>query len=277
MITVEFDYKKATTVDEALAALASGDGKLLAGGHSLIPSMKLRLSQPEFLIDISGISALKGIQEANGFIVIGAGATHAEIAGNPLIQEKLPFFGTAAGLIGDIQVRNRGTIGGSLAHADPAADWPALVLAADAIIDVVSSNGSRSIKATDFFVSLFTTSLDEHELITAIRVPVPAAGSRTVYMKFEHPASRFAIVGCAIMRAPDGKTSIAFNGVGEYAFRDRAAEQVVSGKGLDEATLRAAADAAVQGVSLMGDNFASQDYRQHLAKVYLKRALQAVA
>ncbi|GAA4395426.1 xanthine dehydrogenase family protein subunit M [Nibrella viscosa] len=279
MITVEFDYKKATTVEEALAALANGDGKLLAGGYSLVPSMKLRLSQPEFLIDISSISSLKGIQEEDGFIVIRAGTTHAEILNSALIQEKLPFFHTAAGVIGDVQVRNRGTIGGSLAHADPAADWPALVLAADAVIDVVSRNGSRSISATDFFTGLFSTALGENELITAIRIPVPPAGTRTAYMKFEHPASRFAIVGCAVMRFPDGKINIAFTGVAEYAFRDKGAEQAVAGNTLDAASMDAAVNAALQGqdVSFMGDNFASEEYRRHLAKVYLKRALQAVA
>ncbi|GAA4454831.1 xanthine dehydrogenase family protein subunit M [Nibrella saemangeumensis] len=278
MVTVDFDYKKASTVEEALEALASREGKLLAGGYSLIPSMKLRLSQPEFLIDISSISSLKGIQEENGYIVIRAGTTHAEIHDNALIQENLSFFHKAASVIGDVQVRNRGTIGGSLAHADPAADWPALVLAADAVIDVVSRNGSRSINATDFFTGLFSTALEENELITAIRIPVPAEGTRTVYMKYEHPASRFAIVGCAIMRFPDGKTNIAFTGAAEYAFRDTAAEQALAGKALDGAAIEAAVNAALQGqdVSFMGDYYASAEYRQHLAKVYLKRALEAV-
>ena len=151
MIPVAFDYQKVKTVDEAIAALSGGDGKILAGGHSLIPAMKLRLSHPSKLVDITGISALKGIKEEDGEIVIGAAATHADIGNDKLIKSKLPFFAEAASMIGDVQVRNHGTIGGSLAHADPAADWPALVLAADAAIEVQGANGKRRIKATEFF------------------------------------------------------------------------------------------------------------------------------
>ncbi len=277
MIPVEFDYKKAITVEEALAALSSGEGKLLAGGYSLIPAMKLRLNQPSMLIDIGGIASLKGISEKDGEIIIKAGTTHADILDNSLIKTHLPFFHEAAGMIGDVQVRNRGTIGGSLAHADPAADWPALVLAADATIDVVGTSGKRSIKATDFFTGLFSTTLAENEIITAIRIPMPADGSRMVYLKFENPASRFAVVGCAVLRSPDKKTNIGFTGVAEYAFRDTPAEQLVSGKVLSTDVITAAVNAAVYGVNILSDNFASEDYRRHLAKVYLKRALQAVS
>ena len=150
MIPVAFDYQRAVTVDEAIAALSSGDGKILAGGHSLLPAMKLRLNQPAKLVDISKIDALKGIKEEDGEIVIGAGTTHGTIASDDLIKSKLPFFATAAALIGDVQVRNHGTIGGSLAHADPAADWGALVLAADAAIITKGSSGSRRVAAVDF-------------------------------------------------------------------------------------------------------------------------------
>jgi carbon-monoxide dehydrogenase medium subunit len=277
MIPVEFNYKKATTVEEALAALSGGEGKLLAGGYSLIPAMKLRLNQPAMLIDIGGIASLKGISEEGGEIIIKAGTTHSDILNNSLIKTHLPFFSEAANMIGDIQVRNRGTIGGSLAHADPAADWPALVLAADATIDVAGTGGNRSIKASDFFISLFTTALEENEIITAIRIPLPANGARMIYLKFEHPASRFAVVGCAILRLPDGNTNIAFTGVAEYAFRDTAAEQIVSGKALTAEVITDAVNAAIYGVNILSDNFASEDYRKHLAKVYLKRALQAIA
>ncbi|TAL49292.1 MAG: xanthine dehydrogenase family protein subunit M, partial [Chitinophagaceae bacterium] len=149
MIPVAFDYQKVKTVDEAIAALSNGDSKILAGGHSLLPAMKLRLSQPSKLVDIADIAALKGIKEEDGEIVIGAGATHSDIAGDKLINSKLSFFAKGASMIGDVQVRNHGTIGGSLAHADPAGDWPALVLAADAGIEVQGKNGKRRIKATD--------------------------------------------------------------------------------------------------------------------------------
>src|SRR5690349_784267 len=192
MIPVAFDYQKATTVDEAISAL-SGGGKILAGGHSLLPAMKLRLNQPEKLINIAGISELKGIKEEDGEIVIGAATTHAEIMRDSIIKSKLPFFAEGAAMIGDIQVRNYGTIGGSLAHADPASDWTALVLAADAAIIVQGSRGKKRIKATEFFTGLFSTALQEDEIIIAVRIPIPENGTKNIYLKFPQPASRFAL------------------------------------------------------------------------------------
>ena len=275
MIPAAFDYQKAKTVDEAIAAL-SGDVKILAGGHSLIPAMKLRMNRPSKLVDITGITALKGIKEEDGEIVIGAAVTYAEIGADKLIKNKLPFFAEVVPQIGDLQIRNHGTIGGSLAHADPAADWPALVLATDATIEVQGSNGKRRIKATDFFTGLFSTALEEKEIITAIRIPIPVEGTKANYQKFSQPASRFAIVGCAVMRFPDGKTNIAFTGVAENAFRDSNAENEVSGKELNNDSISAAANSAVNNVTGLGDHFASEEYRKHLAKVYLKKALEAV-
>ena len=259
MIPVAFDYQKAKTVDEAIAALSNGNTKILAGGHSLIPAMKLRMSQPSKLVDISGISALKGINEEDGEIVIGAASTHADIASDKLINTKLSFFAEAASMIGDIQVRNHGTIGGSLAHADPASDWPALVLAADAAIEVQGKGGKRRIKATEFFTGLFSTALQENEIIVAVRIPVPPEGTKATYQKFSQPASRFAIVGCAVMKFPGGKTNIAFTGVSDNAF------------------LASNAETALSGVIFLSDHYASAEYRKHLAKVYLKKALQAVS
>ncbi len=277
MIPVAFDYQKATTIDEAITALSNGDGKILAGGHSLLPAMKLRLNQPSKLVDIAGIAALKGIKEEDGEIVIGAATTHADISKNSLIKNKLSFFAEGASMIGDVQVRNYGTIGGSLAHADPAADWTALVLASDAGIEVQGNNGKRRIKATDFFTGLFSTALQDDEIITAVRIPDPPEGTKTAYLKFPQPASRFAVVGCAVFRLPGGKTNIAFTGVSSTPFRDMAAENIVSGKALDEATINAAADAAAEGIEILSDHYASEEYRKHLAKVYLKRALKAIA
>jgi len=276
MIPVAFDYQKATTVDEAISAL-SGGGKLLAGGHSLLPAIKLRLNQPEKLINITGISELKGIKEEDGEIVIGAATTHAEIMNNSLIKSKLSFFSKGAAMIGDVQVRNYGTIGGSLAHADPASDWTAMVLAADAAIEAQGNGGKRRIKAPDFFTGLFSTALQDDEILTAIRIPEPPAGTKTVYVKFFQPASRFAIVGCAVFRTPDGKTNIAFTGVSSTPFRDTAAENIVSGKTLDEATINAASNVAAEEADILSDHYASEEYRKHLAKVYLKRALKAIA
>ncbi len=276
MIPVAFDYKKVKTVDEAIAALAGGDGKILAGGHSLIPAMKLRLNQPAMLIDIASIASLKGITEVNGEIVIGAAATHADIATNKIIQSKVPIYSEAAAKIGDIQVRNKGTLGGSLAHADPAADWTAVVLATDATIAVQGSKGARKINATDFFDGLFSTTLHEGEIITAIHVPIPASGSKMTYQKFVQPASRFAIVGCAAVRHADGKLAIAFTGVSDTPFRDSAAEKAAGTK-LDAGSIEAAGNAAAEGVGIMSDHYASEKYRKHLAKLYCKRALQAIA
>lgn len=275
MIPAAFDYQKPKTIDEAIAAL-SGDGKILAGGHSLIPAMKLRMNRPSKLIDITGLAVLKGIKEEDGEIVIGAASTHADIGTNKLIKSYIPFFAEAASVIGDLQVRNHGTIGGSLAHADPAADWPALVLAADAIIEVQGSSGKRRIKAIDFFTGFFTTALQEREIIMSVRVPIPAEGTKTSYQKFVQPASRFAIAGCAVMRFPDGKINIAFTGVSDNAFRDANAESEVSGKQLNDDSISAAANTAVADVSVLEDHFASGVYRKHLAKVYLKKALEAV-
>ncbi|MDP4265516.1 MAG: xanthine dehydrogenase family protein subunit M [Bacteroidota bacterium] len=277
MIPLTFDYKKISTVNEAIAALSGDKGKLLAGGHSLIPAMKLRLSQPSKLIDITGIEALKGIKEEDGEIVIGAVTTHAAIAKDKLIKNKLPFFAEAASLIGDLQVRNYGTIGGSLAHSDPAADWPALVLASDASIEVQGNKGKRRIKAPEFFVGLFETSLQPEEIIIAIRIPVPPPGTKTSYQKFFQPASRFAIVGCAVMRFADGKTNIAFTGVSDNAFRDYNAEKIISGKAINDASITAATNASLENKNIMSDHYASAEYRKHLAKIYLKKALQAVS
>ena len=276
MIPVAFDYQKVKTVDEELTALSNGDSKLLAGGHSLLPAMKLRLNQPAKLVDISGISSLKGIKEEDGEIVIGASSTHAEIVNDKLINSKLPFFAQGASTIGDVQVRNYGTIGGSLAHADPAGDWPAMVLAADAAIEVQGKNGKRRIKSTEFFTGLFSTALEQNEIIIAVRVPVPPEGTRATYQKFSQPASRFAIVGCAVVRFRDGKTNIAFTGASDFAFRDANAEAAVSGKEINTESINAVMNAAVQGTIFLSDHYASAEYRKHLAKVYLKRALQAI-
>jgi carbon-monoxide dehydrogenase medium subunit len=271
MIPSSFTYQKVNSIDDAIKAL-NGDSKILSGGHSLIPALKLRLNQIDHLVDISSIAVLKGIKEEKGVIIIGAASTHAEIASNKIVKSKFPMLSQTALSIGDIQVRNKGTIGGSLAHADPAADWPAAVLASDAIIVVNGKKGERKIKATEFFNGMFTTALDENEIITAIHFPIP--DGKSVYMKFPQPASRYAIVGCAVVRNGD-KTNIAFTGVSSNAFRDIAAEKV-AGK-LDDASIENSSKAAAEGVKILGDHFASEKYRKHLAKVFLKRALKSIA
>lgn len=276
MIPIDFEYKRAGSVDEALALLGGDGAKILAGGHSLIPALKLRLDAPGTLIDISKISDLRYIRDAGDHIAIGAASTHHDLQTSAVIQSKVAMMSQTAAVIGDIQVRNMGTIGGSIAHADPAADWPASLLAADASIHMRSASGSRSVAAKDFFLGLYTTALAEGEIITEIRVPV-VAGAKSAYVKFMQPASRFAIVGCAVMLTESGgsisKASVAFTGVADTAFRDAAVESALSST--DASSVAAAAQNAAEGVEVLGDHFASSSYRKHLAKVYAKRAIMA--
>jgi aerobic carbon-monoxide dehydrogenase medium subunit len=276
MIPYAFDYARPGSVEEALELL-DDDAKLLAGGHSLVPALKLRLSAPGKLIDIARIPSLKGIREENGEIVIGAATTHADIMKSALLQQHLPMFAEGAALIGDPMVRHKGTLGGSLAHADPSADWPAMVIAADGEVVLQGKGGARSVAAADFFTGFYSTALEDGELITEIRFPIPAAGTRMSYQKFSQPASRFAIVGCAVVRHADGSVRVAFTGVSDAAYRDRGVEEALEGQPLTDAVIEAAASRAAEGVSLNSDHFATEEYRQHLARVYCKRALNAVA
>ncbi len=282
MIPSEFEYYRAGSVEEALNLLAQKgpDAKILAGGHSLLPAMKLRFNSPGAVIDISGIGELSFIKEEGNSLAIGAGTTHGDIAKSTLLSEKIPMIVEAAAEIGDVQVRNKGTIGGSIAHADPAADWPASLLAGEAEIVLASASGERTVAAADFFQGLFTTDLGDSELITEIRLPIPDASTKSTYVKFEQPASRFAIVGCAasVTRSNGScdKVRVAFTGVSSTPFRDQAVEQALEGQTPSDDNIEAAAEKAAMSAEVMGDHFASQEYRKHLAKVYARRALQAV-
>ena len=282
MIPESFDYLRAKSVNDAIALLKKHrDASLLAGGHSLLPAMKLRLSSPSHLIDIGGVKQLREIKELRGKVVIGAAATHQEIASSKAVQKKAPLLAQAASVIGDIQVRNMGTIGGSIAHADPAADHPAAVLASGASIRVKGPKGERTIDAADFFVDLFMTDLKPGELILDIRVPAAPSKTGTSYQKFPHPASRFAVCGCAAsITVKAGKCTaarIAFNGIANAAFRDTGIEDALAGQSLDESSVSAACENAADGVELLGDSFAGEDYRRHLAKVFAKKAILAAA
>lgn len=281
MLPNTVDYYRASSVSDALSVLkANPDAKILAGGHSLIPAMKLRLNSPSMVIDIANLSDLNYIKEDGGNICIGAMTTHGQIAHSSLLADKLPLFTETADVIGDVQVRNMGTIGGSIAHADPSADWPAALLAANASIVVTNGDETRTIPATDFFVGFFSTALEEGEIITEIQVPVPASGTKMTYQKFMQPASRFAIVGCAAMaKVENGVVSditVAFTGVSDGPFRDGNVEAAISGKAATAENIASAAAQAASDVSLNADHYADEDYRQHLARVYAKRALTAV-
>jgi len=276
VIPAEFDYHRATTVDEALTLMQQygEEAKLLAGGHSLLPAMKLRFNTCTHLIDIGRLKELHYIREVGGDLAIGANTTHAEIAVSNLVQQKAAALAQAAAVIGDPQVRNMGTLGGSLAHADPAADYPAAVLALDATIHVKGPEGERTITAMDFFQDLYLTELDEEEIITEVRFPITDHPS--AYLKFPHPASRFAVVGCAA-KLTDSGARVAFTGIANAAFRDENVEDALEGKPLNAATIAEAAAQATDGEELLADLFAGANYRRHLARVFAKRTLLKAA
>lgn len=281
MIPTKFDYQRAMSLDDAIALLqqSNGEGKLLAGGHSLIPLMKLRLSEPGVLIDIARIDMLKGIREKDGKIEIGAGTSHHDVETSALVREKAPVVAEAASEIGDPQVRNRGTLGGSLAHADPSADYPAVMVALDAEIHLKGSTGWRMVKAEDFFQDLFTVDLGEDEIIVGVQFnPIQSAA----YAKLHQRASHYAIVGiCAALQASGGtiqSARVAVTGASTHAQRLSAVEQALAGKPLNQATIDQAAALADQGLGdINSDIHASEAYRRAMLKVFTRRALERAA
>lgn len=276
----QFDYHRAASVAEAVELLSSlPDAKLVAGGHSLIPAMKLRAAQPGALVDIGRIPGLGDVTADGDSLVIGALATHASVADSAAVQGGCPMLAETAAAIGDIQVRNRGTIGGSLAHADPGADYPAAMLALGAEITAVGAGGERTIAASDFFVDILTTALADNEVITSVRVPC-AAGS--AYLKHRHPASSYAVVGVAASVGLDGgnvaSCAIGINGVtGKAVTADAAAAALRGGPASTDRIAAAAACVAEACDEPLGDLYASGEFRVHLAGVYTKRALAVAA
>ena len=283
MIPAIFDYIAAKSLDEALSLLAKhkDDAKLLAGGHSLLPAMKLRLIQPKILIDLGRIKDLSYIKEEGGKVRIGAMTTHFQVETSDVLRRSCPLLPETASHLGDMQVRNKGTIGGSLAHSDPAADWPAAILALDAEIVATSAKGDRIIKATDFFVEMLTTALQPGEILREIRVPGSKGKAAQAYLKVRHPASGFAVVGVAVNLAIDGgkcqSAGIGISGVPPKAYRASKVEGALKGSALDVKSLGAAAAHAADGVDVNSDLYASAEYRKQLAVVYTRRALEAAA
>ncbi len=279
MIPESFDYQRASSVSEAISLLQQHgeDAKIVAGGHSLVPTMKLRLATPGTLIDIGGISELKYINDKGDYLAIGAGATHWMIESSDLIQKKAPGLSQAAAQVGDVQVRNRGTIGGVLAHSDPQADYPGVVLALDATLVVQGSRGERTIAVSDYFTGLWETALGDDELLTEVRIPTDSANANSCYLKFPQPASRYPYVGCAVaMDSKAGSCSdirVGFSGVGETAFRDSGIEDALRGNTLNESAIASASAKAAEGRSVLSDVFVSEEYRRAMAQVYVKRAL----
>lgn len=284
MIPAQFNYEAPATIDEAIKLLAANpdDAKILAGGHSLIPAMKLRLAQPAMLVDISRVKDLSYVREEGDTIAIGAMTTHYEIESSESLKKTCPLLPECASHIGDVQVRNRGTIGGSVAHSDPAGDWPAAIIALGAEMVVVSANGERTIKADDFFVDLLTTALEPAEILREIRIPKPSGRFGHAYAKVRHPASGFAVVGVAVALrgGADGScesASIGITGVASKAYRAGGVETALQGKQLTADNIAAAASHATDGVDANSDLYASEDYRRHLAQVHARRAIQAAA
>lgn len=270
-----FEYHRASSVQDALSLLAKygDDAKLLSGGHSLLPVLKLRLAAPAHLIDISRISGLAGITDGGSTITIGAATRHADVVASPVVKSRVPVLAEAAAFIGDIAVRNMGTIGGSLAHADPGADLPAVMLAVGATITLTSSTGQRSVAADDFFVDVFQTSMKPGEILTAVSIPVHAAGTKGAYEKHADPASGYALVGiAAVVTSSGGKVTgarVAMTGLGPKAVRLTAVESALtSGASAADASAKAA-----DGLSFTDDAGGSAAYKANLARVFTRRAL----
>jgi carbon-monoxide dehydrogenase medium subunit len=279
MYPPKFDYYRANSLSEAFSLLQEHDGaKVIAGGHSLIPALKLRLADPGTLIDIGRIGELKGITTNGNSVRIGALTTHATVAAAKNLPQGLT---EAAGWIGDLQVRNRGTVGGNIAHADPASDLPTVFTALGATINLAGANGERSVAAQDFFTGLFETALQEGELVSSIDITTDDGGS--AYAKLFNPASRYAVIGCAVqVKVKNGVCSVASVGVGgltSHATKAKAVEAALIGKALNEATIAAAAAqiTADLGDDVMGDLHASADYRRSIAPSYVAQAITAAA
>ena len=282
MIPASFDYTRAASLPEAIRLLQNDpDGtKLVAGGHTLIPTLKLRLASPALLIDIGGIDELKGIVIGGDRVTIGALTTHAELLASKTLQKALPIFAEAADLIADPQVRNRGTIGGSLANADPAADWPAVVIALNAELEMAGPKGRRRVAAKDFFVDIFTTALEAGEVLAVIHVARPEPGMRFTYRKIRHPASGYAVVGVAAgVRLKDGvvaEISIGVTGAAGRAFAADAAASFLIGKSLSRESIEKSAALVSENTQCLSDRYASAEYRANLVKTEIMRALASL-
>ena len=285
MYPASFEYHTPTTLAEAIALLGryGDEAKVISGSQSLIPLMKLRLAQPGHLVDLRKVDGLTGVREVQGALQIGALTTHAALAKSELLRAKLPMAAEAAGQIGDAQVRNLGTIGGSLAHADPSADWPAVLTALDASVVVTGPQGERTLEVEQLIVGPLTTALEPGEILTQVRVALPPARTAGAYEKLPHPASRFAVVGVAAEISLDARNTvqwsrIAITGLGSKVTRATGVERALQGKAADPAAIKSAAARAAEGLELRADLSGSAAYKAQLAAVYTERAaLRAVS
>ncbi|MCM3081587.1 MULTISPECIES: xanthine dehydrogenase family protein subunit M [Brevibacillus] len=283
MIPSTFSYVQAQSVREAIQLLqeSNGEGKLLAGGHSLVPLLKFRLTTPGTLIDIGSVEELRGVRKEENRIVVGALTSYKQILRDPTVSEHLPVLAEAVRQIGDIQIRNRGTIGGNLAHADPAADIPGVALALEALLEIQGEDGAELVEADGFFLGPLVTALPETSILTSVSFLIPPDGAKSTYLKYAHPASGYAVVGvCAIAATdPDGLISyirIGINGAGDIAYRARSVEDKLLGHSPTPDRIREAAAMAAEEGEMGSDHFASAEYRKHLCTVYTERALRSI-
>jgi carbon-monoxide dehydrogenase medium subunit len=286
MFAASFDYQKPGSVADAIQILSNnGEAKVLAGGQSLIPLLKLRLARPTLVVDIGGLEELKGITVEGGTMHIGSLTTHSEIASSPQVHESCEILAEAAGGVGDPAVRNRGTIGGNVSHADPASDLPTVLTALNANFSVqgqgrLVSRGSRSVPASEFFTGAFTTALAENEILTGVEMPVLQTNQVAEYAKMSHPATHFAVVGAAVVITLEEGTrctaaSVAVGGLVPKPMRAPSVENALVGQQLTQELITAAADRVADdlGSDIIGDIFASADYRKAMAAIELKHAL----
>jgi carbon-monoxide dehydrogenase medium subunit len=279
MFPAAFEYLAPATLAEARSLLSQhgDDAKLVAGGHSLIPMMKLRLSQPKYLIDLGKISDLSHIREQDGGVAIGATTTYYDIESSSLVRERFPAIPEAIEEVADIQVRNKGTLGGSLAHADPAGDMPGVIIALEGSITSEGLSGSQTRDSDGFFIDAFTTALGEDEILTEIVLPALPANTGGSYKKFANKASHFAVVGVAAFVTMSGgvcqRVRIGITGSGPKAIRAKDSERALEGKEPSESNIAEAAQQAVNGIDFLSDLHASDEYREHLTRVFTRRAL----
>ncbi len=283
MIPAKFDYVRADSIEQAIQLLqeSDGEGKLIAGGHSLLPLMKFRLTEPGTLIDISRISELKGVRKAGERIIVGAMTTHREAAADPVIKEHIPVLAQAARQVGDIQIRNRGTVGGNIAHADPAADLPAAAIVLDAELTIQGEDGEETMSLDSFIIGPLITMMPENSIVTNVTFAIPPSHTKSTYLKYFHPASGYPVVGVAVVAgtSSDGKIDyikVGITGAGDMVFRAEAVEDALMGQTLSESVIESAAGLAAESADMGSDLFASEEYREQLCKIYTARALKSV-
>lgn len=283
MIPAQFDYVRAKSAQEAVKLMkeTDGEGTLLAGGHSLLPLLKFRITEPGTLVDISKIKELKGVRVEDDCLIVGALTTHDEVANDKTIQENIPALAKAASVIGDIQIRNRGTFGGNLAHGDPVADYPAVALALDAELKIETEDGTEEMPLEGFVMGPLITMIPENGVVTEVSMEIPPAHTKQTYLKFFHPATAYPVVGVAVVAGVSDAGEVDYlriglTGVSDVAYRAEEVEDALLGKKPTEHLIKEAAELAAEDGEMGEDLFASEEYREHLTKVYVKRALNEV-